>query len=200
VTKKPLLGAIVAIAAVGTYLVTRPGAYKVERSAKVNALVTIVFGEVEDFKKWSSWSAWDRRDPQMKKVYGGPPIGIGSTFAWQGDETVGAGRMTIIENEAPIHIKYRLEMTSPVRATGTMTFDLAPQGPDATVVTWAMEGTRDLKRKLSFPFVRSPQKLGEDFAASLASLKQLSEAKARAEAEAQATTAAKERAEPRVAP
>lgn len=184
--KKFLVGAVVVIVALVSYLVARPGAYKVERSTTVNALVTIVFSEVEDFKAWSDWSAWERRDARMKKTYGGPPVGIGSTFAWQGDDKVGEGRMVIIENEAPVHIKYRLEITRPLGVVGTMTLDLAPQGPEATVVTWTMEGTRDLKGKLSVPFVSSPEKMGEDFAASLASLKQVSEAKARLQAQTEA--------------
>jgi hypothetical protein len=191
VVKKLLVGALFVMAALGAYLVTRPGAYKVERSTTVNALVTIVFSEVEDFKAWSDWAAWQRRDPRMRKSYGGPAVGIGSTFAWQGGDGIGEGRLAIIENEAPIHIKYQLELTQPLSVIGTLTVDLAPQGPEATVVTWTMEGIRDLKGKLSAPFVNSPEKLGEDLAASLASLKQVSESKARLQAE---TEAAEERA------
>jgi hypothetical protein len=193
VIKKALFGAVLVVVALGAYVVTRPGVYKVERSTTVNALVTTVFSEVEDFKRWSDWSGWDRRDPRMKKTYAGPPVGIGSTFAWQGDGEVGEGRMVVIENEAPIHIKYRLEITRPLSVLGTMTLDLAPQGPDVTIVTWTMEGTRDLRGKLSVPFVKSPEKMAEDFAASLASLKQVSESKARLQAE---TEAAQEGARP----
>lgn len=193
--KKFLVAAVVVLTALMTYLVTRPGAYKVERSTTMSALVTIVFSEVEDFKRWPAWSAWDRRDPRMKKTYGGPPLGIGSTLAWQGDDQVGEGKMTIIENEAPIHIKYSLQVTRPVPAAGTMTLDLSPQGPETTVVTWTLEGTRDLKGKLTLPFGSLPDKLGEDFAASLASLKQVSEAKARREAETTARAAARDQAE-----
>jgi hypothetical protein len=195
VIKKSLVAVVVVITALVSYLVTRPGAYKVERSTTVSAVVTIVFGQLEDFKAWPAWSAWDRRDPRMKKTFGGPTLGIGSTLAWQGDDQVGEGKLTIIENEAPIHIKYRVELTRPVAAVGTMTLDLAPQGPEATVVTWTMEGTRDLKGKLTLPFSSWPEKLGQDFAASLASLKQVSEARARLEAKTAAREAARAQAE-----
>src|SRR4051812_7766641 len=102
--KKILIGAFVVIGGLTVYVVTRPDRPEIQRAARVDALVAIVFGELEDFRAWSSWSPWPRRDPGTTMTYAGPPTGMGSSCAWRGNSEVGEGKMTVIESEAPIHI------------------------------------------------------------------------------------------------
>lgn len=38
---------------------------------------------------------WEKKDPNLRRSYGGAAEGKGATYAWEGDRNVGQGRMEI---------------------------------------------------------------------------------------------------------
>lgn len=189
--KKILIVLVVLVAGVLIFASTRPDHYHVDRSVTIAAPPAVIFAQLEDFKKWPAWSPWEKRDPQMKKSFEGPPTGVGSSYSWQGNKEVGKGKMTIIHSEPPQHIRLRLEFMEPFAAVATSGFELSPQGGN-TVVTWGMDGTNNLISKIFSLAMDMDKMIGGDFESGLASLKGLSEAEAarRAQAESQANAAA----------
>jgi uncharacterized protein YndB with AHSA1/START domain len=170
--------AVVALVAVLVLVVaTRPGEYRVERSAVVAAPAEALFGAVADFHRWDAWSPWARLDPAMKTEYGGAPGAIGSTYYWLGNDKVGEGRMTVLAVAPPRRVEVKLEFLKPWASTNLTTFDLAPEGA-GTKVTWAMSGKLDFLGKAMTLFMEMDKAIGPDFERGLAALKAGAEAAA----------------------
>ncbi|MEO8213108.1 MAG: SRPBCC family protein [Myxococcales bacterium] len=171
---------------------TRPDKYHVERATTIAAPPEVIYAQLVDFKNWPAWSPWEKRDPQMKKSFEGPPSGAGSSYSWQGNKEVGKGKMTIVTSEPPQHITYRLEFVEPFKSVADTGFTLLREGDSKTAVTWAMDGTNNFISKLFSVVMDMDKMIGGDFAAGLASLKSVSESEAakRAQQLAQAAAAA----------
>jgi hypothetical protein len=199
--KKLLIGIVLVVAGFLVYAATRPDSYHVERSAKIDAPAQVVFSQLDDFKAWASWSPWEKLDPNMRRIYDGPPRGVGARYAWQGSKKVGRGRMEIVESQPPTLIKQRLEFIEPFAALAETRFQLAPEGEKATTVTWSMDGKNNFIAKVFCVFVNMDKAIGGDFDRGLANLSQVSVAEAKkqealdAEVKAKAAAEAKAKAD-----
>lgn len=125
--------------------------------------------------RWTAWSPYEGLDPDLKRIYGGAPSGIGATYAWEGNNKAGAGSMEIMEAAVPSKVTIRLEFTKPFVARNTAEFTLVPDGA-ATTVTWAMLGSRPLMMKVMGLFFSMDKMIGKDFETGLAALRTVAEA------------------------
>jgi len=165
---------LVLIVAILGFAATRPDTFRVERSTTIKAPPETIFAYIEDLRRWSAWSPYEKRDPAMKRTYGGAPSGTGATYAWEGDANVGTGRMAIVETSAPSRIAIKLDFLRPFEAHNTAEFTLRPAG-DTTHVTWAMYGPSSFVAKLMGLFLDMDAMIGKDFAEGLANLKAATE-------------------------
>ena len=147
----------------------QPSTFHVERSASVGAAPAAVHANVSDFRNWKEWSPWEKLDPTMKSTYAGPASGVGSSYAWAGNDDVGEGKMTLTDS-APDKVVIALEFLKPFAATNTATFRFAPEGA-GTRVTWAMDGEKNFLSKAFCLFGDMDAMIGKDFEAGLANLK-----------------------------
>jgi hypothetical protein len=192
--KKLGLGLLVVVGALAAVIATRPGEFKVQRTASIAAPAEVVFGYLNDFHNWAKWSPWEKRDPNMKKTFEGSPSGAGAIYSWVGNDQVGEGRMTLTESKPGERVLIKLEFIKPFAATNQTEIALAAAG-GTTNVTWTMTGTSNFIGK-AFSLVMNMDKLvGGDFEKGLANLKQQSEQ----EAKRLADEAAKAKAAPPVA-
>jgi hypothetical protein len=182
---KILIGVAVIIVLLVLFIATRPSAFRVERSITIAAPPGRAFALVNDFRAWPAWSPWEKKDPRMKKTLGGPPSGVGATYAWAGDKNVGEGRMTIERSERPSLVAIKLEFFKPFTGTNTATFDFAPV-PAGTKVTWVMEGKYNFVTKGVSLVMDMDKMIGNDFEAGLAAMKAAAEGTAAANPQATA--------------
>jgi|tagenome__1003787_1003787.scaffolds.fasta_scaffold20924601_4 hypothetical protein len=181
--KKLLIGIVVVLAAFAGYAATRPDAYHVERSAKIEAPAPVIFSQIENFRAWAAWSPWEKLDPNLKRSYDGPPSGVGAKYAWAGNKQVGKGRMETIESQPPTLIKERLEFIEPFAGLAETAFQLVPDGERNTTVTWRMDGKNNFVGKVFGIFMNMDKMVGGDFDRGLASLRQVAMAEARKQQE-----------------
>lgn len=165
---------VLAVAALLIYAATRPDDFRIQRSATVKAPPERIFPLIADFHAWGPWSPWEKKDPAMKRTFGGPDSGMGATYGWEGDKNVGTGKMTILEATAPTRVVIKLEFLKPFEATNTAEFTLQPQG-EATAITWAMYGKSNFLAKLMCVFMDMEKMVGPDFEAGLAGMKAIAE-------------------------
>ena len=165
-----VLGAVVLLLVAGGFFL--PSTFKVERSTVINAAPRKVYDLVVEPRHWTQWSEWNRRDPNMKITYKGPPFGMGAKWEWV-SKTEGNGSMEFTRVEPDRAVEYSLSFPEyNMRSTGAIT--LEPQGA-ATKVTWNNAGDvggNPLKHYLTLTMDRM---VGPDFAAGLANLKALAE-------------------------
>ena len=159
-----LAGVLVAIAS------TRPDTVRFERATRIAAAPEAIFPLINDLKAFSEWSPFERKDPNIKSVYSGPPSGVGQRHDWEGNREVGAGWCRITESVPPSRIDMELHMLRPMKGSNHVTFTLVPEG-GATTVTWAVEGPMPLIAKVIDLVVGMDRLCGREFEAGLQSLK-----------------------------
>lgn len=168
-----LVVVLVAVAALLAYAASRPDSFRIERATMIQAPAEVVAGFITDFHRWTAWSPWEHIDPQLKRSYGGAPSGVGTTYAWEGNNKVGSGRMEILESSAST-IRIQLDFLKPFKAHNEARFDLRAAG-GATTVTWAMTGPSPFLSKLMGVVFNLDRMVGGQFEQGLAKLKAAAE-------------------------
>ena len=171
------VGIVAVLALVGFlgFVATRPGSFKVQRSASINAPAETVFPLINDFHRWAEWSPFERFDPDMRRSFGGAQQGNGATYAWEGNNKAGKGSMEIIGSTPPSNVKIQLDFEKPFPSNNLTDFILQPSG-DQTNVTWAMSGPSSFIVKFIGIFMSMDRMIGKDFEEGLFNLKRVAEA------------------------
>jgi uncharacterized protein YndB with AHSA1/START domain len=165
---------VLLIAAVLVYAATKPDAFRVQRTASINASPAKVFGLINDFHTWASWSPWEKKDLGMKKTHSGPAQGKGAVLEWDGNKDVGTGRMEVLESVPASQIRIKLDFLKPFEAHNQAEFTLIPKD-GSTEVTWAMYGPQPFMMKVMDLVMNMDKMVGKDFEDGLANLKALAE-------------------------
>jgi hypothetical protein len=168
-----LLVIAAAIAAILIFAATRPGSFRISRSATIGARPEVIFPLVNELRAHRSWSPFDQ-DAAMKRTYSGPEAGKGALMEFDGGYKTGAGHLAITDAAAPSRILMNLVMSKPLSCDNTVEFTFEPKG-DETVVTWAMYGPQTFAGKLMSVFIDCNKMCERQFDTGLASLKKLAE-------------------------
>ena len=175
---KILIGVAVVLVLLLVAIATRPSRFRYVRSARIQAPPAVLFGLVNNLRKWRGWSPWEKLDPNLERIYDGPEAGVGATYAWKGNGNVGEGRMTIVGSQPNERIDLKLEFFKPFTATNSADFVFKKIGAE-TEVTWSMEGNYNFMTK-AIGLVMNMEKLcGGQFEEGLANMKQLAESEAK---------------------
>jgi len=172
-----LIGLAVLIVLFIVIVAMRPSDFRVARSAAIAAPPGQVFPQVNGLRNWEAWNPWGKMDPNCRMTYDGPSAGVGASYAWAGNNKVGAGRNTITESQPDKRVLFRLEFLKPMKATNTAEFTFQPDG-DQTMVTWTMSGKNNFVGKAFGLFVDCDKMIGDQFEKGLAQMKSLVEAAA----------------------
>jgi uncharacterized protein YndB with AHSA1/START domain len=170
--KKLLIGIVAIIVLIGIFLIyaaTRPGDFRVERSATLSAPPAALFEHVNDHRKFNVWNPFLKLDPGVKNTYSGPESGVGAVCSWEGNDNVGAGSCTIIESKPGELVRCRMDWKRPMEGIATVDFTFKPEG-DKTVVTWAMHGKNNFMGKVMSVFMDCDKICGPQFEKGLADL------------------------------
>ena len=149
---------------------TKADTFSLQREATINAPRERVYSLVNDFHEWGKWSPWEQLDPNMKRVYGGTPSGVGSTYGWEGNSDAGAGEMAILSSTAPSKVEIQLDFTKPFESHNVTEFVIDSTAA-GTYVVWSMRGPNPFISKIMSVFISVDKMVGPDFERGLASLK-----------------------------
>jgi len=164
----------VIVAGILIYAATKPDSFTVKRTATIKAPPDGLFAMINDLHGWSAWSPYEKKDPDMKRTFGGAAMGKGAIYQWDGNKNVGSGSMEIIDATTPSKIVIKLDFLKPFEGHNTAEFTMVPMG-DNTTVTWAMYGPSSYIFKVMGIFMDMDKMIGNDFAAGLANLKAVAE-------------------------
>lgn len=176
---KIVIALFVVVATFVIMVATRPAEFHIERSVLVGTPPVVVFSYVNDLRAWAAWSPWEKLDPKMERIHGGPAVGPGSSYEWKSESgKVGQGRMTIEKSESPTRVVITLEFIKPFAATNTVTFGFEDTTA-GTKVTWAMDGRNGFMGKAFSLLMNMDKTVGGDFERGLVALKAVAEAAAK---------------------
>lgn len=165
---------LVLIAAILIYATSKPDTFRVQSSILIKAPPEKIFAILNDLHRWGVWSPYEKKDPAMKRSYGGAATGKGAVYEWEGNKNVGKGRMEIAESSVPSRLVIKLDFIAPFQAHNAAEFILEPQG-ELTNVTWAMYGPSPFISKVMCLFINMDNMVGKDFEVGLDNLKAISE-------------------------
>src|SRR5258707_1228630 len=94
-------------------LITFPKMPEGTPAASIAAPSEKIFPHVNDLHQWQAWSPWAKLDPAALTSFSGADAGTGAAMAWDGNNKVGAGKMTITESRAAECIRLRLDFRKP---------------------------------------------------------------------------------------
>jgi uncharacterized protein YndB with AHSA1/START domain len=166
---------VVLIAGFAGVVAMQPSEFKVERTATINAPAAAVFPHVNDLHKWDAWSPWAKLDPNAKVGFEGPQAGKDAVFTWSGNDSIGEGRMTIVESRPADLVSIKVDFTRPFAGTSTSEFAFKPDG-NGTAVTWTMSGHHDFIAKAMCLIMNGQKMMGGEMEKGLAQLKSVAEA------------------------
>lgn len=172
-----LIAVAAAIVGVLVFAATRPNEFVVKREAVIDAPPETLEAMVSDFRQWGRWSPYETLDPAMKRTYGGPASGVGSTYAWVGNDKVGTGSMEIQKVVRGREVVFDLRFVKPFKGDNTGRFTFEPQGTGAKV-TWSMTGQNPYIAKLMGLVFNMDKLVGKDFETGLANMKKAAEKQA----------------------
>lgn len=168
--KKILIVLFVIIGAILGYATTKPNEFRIERSLAINASADKIFPYINDLREWEKWSPYEKLDPEMKHTYSGAEKGKGAIYEWDGNNSVGSGRMEIVTVAAPRQIDIKIGFKKPMEASNMAAFTLHGNN-QSTTVTWAMEGKNNYFSKVMCVFINMDKLVGKDFESGLQNLK-----------------------------
>ncbi len=172
---KKFLVALAAIVLVFIVVVAmRPADFRITRTTTIAVPAEIIFQNVNDLHKWEAWSPWAKLDPSMKQTHEGAAAGVGAIYSWDGNNDVGAGRMTITESRTNEAILIRLEFIKPFAAVNDTEFTFKSE-ENQTVVTWTMSGKNGFMAKAFCLFMNMDKMVGGDFEKGLVQMKTVAE-------------------------
>jgi hypothetical protein len=165
-----LIAVVLFVVALLAFAATRPGAFRVERSAAIQAPAGKIFLFIANFHNWSAWSPWEHVDPNLKRTFSGAESGTGAVYEWLGNSKAGQGRMEILQARPDAAVVIKLDFIKPFEGHNTAEFTLEPRG-DSTLVTWAIYGPSSFPAKLMSVFISMDKMLGKEFERGLSNLK-----------------------------
>lgn len=162
------IAVIAVVVVILIYAASKPDVAHVERSVVIKAPPEKIFALINDFHQWDKWTPYNK-DPAMKKTYSTNAVGMGASYAWEGNKEVGKGDITITESEPYARIAFNLHMISPFEGNNHVVFALKAAG-DSTTVSWILEDRQSYLVKIMGTFLDIDKMVGRDFEAGLAKL------------------------------
>lgn len=176
--QKVKVAALVAAAVVGLFLMiaqAQPEDYRVERSIATKVAPAAIFSVLSDFQRFGEWSPWEKLDPNMNRKFGGTPGTVGCTYEWDGNDEVGAGKMTIVEVLPGDKVRIKLEFLRPFPSESEVIWSVQESG-DETKISWIMTGKNsNLVSKIFSLIMDMDAMIGKDFEKGLTQLKSVVE-------------------------
>ncbi len=154
---------------------TRPAAFRFERSITLSAPPSVALSYINDLHRWQEMSPYMALDPAARYTFAGPPAGVGASMAWVGNNKIGQGKITVIENRPDELVRMKLEFLKPFACNNTAEFTAKLVG-NQTHFTWAMFGESTFMSKAMGLIVNMDKMIGSQFEEGLANLKRLAEA------------------------
>jgi hypothetical protein len=165
--------AVMLVAGVLIAAANKSDTFRVQRATSIKAPPEKIAAALTDFRGWGAWSPWEKLDPAMKRSYSGAEKGKGAVYSWEGNGSVGVGRMEITD-VSPSRVALDLDFVKPFPAHSKVEFALEGKG-DTTRVTWTMQGPVPYVAKIVHVVFDMDGMVGGQFETGLGNLKAVSE-------------------------
>jgi len=148
-----------------------PNDIKMERSVTIKGPKQAVKGQMFRYEHFKNWSPWQELDPNMKTSITGDEGAVGTKYAWEGNDDVGAGEMTttkIDENEK----HYDMHFLKPWESKAEGYYRVEDAGNGETRATWGFTTHSSFPMNGIMMMMGMKKMLAKDFDKGLNKLKE----------------------------
>jgi effector-binding domain-containing protein len=142
------------------YFGTKDGKFDVANTKTINAPVSMLYDNVNDFKNWQEWGPWMADDPTLQITYADTTQGVGGSYTWT-SELMGDGSMRTVSNVENESIDQKIVFVSPFGESKSDVYWKFNPTEAGTEVTWGMKGEQSFIEKVFMAFQ------SEDFESSV---------------------------------
>lgn len=129
------------------YIATLKPTYEIVSHQFVNAPVSVVFDEVNDYKNWKNWGPWYKTDSLIVASYPEITSGEGASYSWTSNEGNGFIKTrSILPNEEIIQ-----QIDFGTGSTPEVFWEFQPKD-NGTYVTWGIRGKNTFSEKIYWLF------------------------------------------------
>jgi len=172
-----IVGIVIVALLLTAIVIMQPDEFRVTRTAMINAPVSEVFAQVNDFYKWQAWSPWAKLDPNAKVMFTGPNAGLGASYNWSGNSKIGEGSTKITESLPNERILIDLDFIKPFKVSNKTEFVFKAENENQTFVSWTMYGKANLMSKIIGVVMNCDKMVGGQFDEGFANIKAVVEKK-----------------------
>jgi len=133
-TSLSLFGIFILAFIVVGFLLPRENGFSVTKS--IPCTPKKAFSMINELKNWETWSPWKEDDPNMKRMYSEISSGKDAWCSWDGNRTVGKGKLTILDAKADEKLDLLLHFNN--EEDTKCSFRLVPSNI-GTDITWQID-------------------------------------------------------------
>lgn len=142
---------LIVIIAGSIYIATKEGDYHIEETTIIEAPVSVVFNEINDYKNWENWASWITNEENTITNYPESSRGEGAEFNWRGEE-MGEGKIRTTKTIPDSGIEQVAIYNPSFAETESEIYWNFEEVEEGTRVTWGVRGNQSFREKLAFAF------------------------------------------------
>ncbi|MEZ4794754.1 MAG: SRPBCC family protein [Flavobacteriaceae bacterium] len=147
---------LIVIIAGAVYFGTKDGHFDVAASKTMQAPVSLVFQQANDYKNWPEWGPWKESDPNMQVQFNEQTTGEGASYSWTSEEE-GDGSMKTLAVAQNDSILQQITFKTPLGDSQSEVYwKFDAKDPSTTEVTWGMRGEQSFMEKVFMAFQSDP--------------------------------------------
>ena len=133
------------------YFGAKDGSYDIQDSRTIAAPPAMVYNTINEYKTWEDWGPWKKEDPKMVFEYPEQTSGVGGSYSWKADTSMGGAMQTtaVEENKS---IEQDLTLFTPGGERNPKTYWTFEPTAEGTKVVWGMRGEHTLIDKIFYTF------------------------------------------------
>lgn len=149
-----------------------PKNYNVSRSIEIRKPKSEVFEYLRFLKNQENWSPWEKKDPNMVKMFSGTDGVVGAISSWKGNKEVGEGEQEITKIVPGERVEGELRFFKPWKSTSACYLVVDETADRNSKVSWGFTGSNKFPMSIMMLFMNMDKMVGKDFEEGLAALKE----------------------------
>lgn len=157
------------------FFATKNGTFDVAETKIIEAPVSVIYNNVQDFKNWQEWGPWMKIDSNIVINYDEKTEGEGASYSWRSDHNdVGSGSIHTLKVIPNKELDQKIAFNTPFGDIENDVYWLFEETEiqGQTKVTWGMKGEQSFMEKVFMAFQEEDMESGisEMFQSGLSNL------------------------------
>ena len=133
------------------YFGTKDGKFDVAKTKTLEAPVSMLFANVNDFRNWEEWGPWKEEDSSLQFIFPDTTAGVGGSYSWT-SEIMGNGGLRTLAAVEDTSLDQEITFDTPLGESVSNVYWQFSPSESGTDVTWGMKGEHSFLEKVFMAF------------------------------------------------